>query len=678
MKPLLLALLAAFTLQAQEPSLPASTKQKVASACFEVVIRRQDEAKDPVTYEKPLPWDLVPFNIRNDPYFSIGTAFAVSANELITAHHVFQSLHASRTFQTCYIRDADQKVFEVDQILALDEQRDVVRFTVKGKTFGNWLDLRSNFVLNEPVFTVGNAYGEGLIIRPGEVIGTFPEPLDGAWNLLKSSAGVNPGNSGGPLVDPTGKVVGIVLQKKDNLCYSLPAAELKAMKPSTARFFNKVTYSFALVPDKTDALKRAFDIPLPLPYPVLRERINENHNGIYRKSMDSLFTKIGSDLFPGGESSDEAIQSIPTSNDAELIFRDNTTKKWALSGLEYKSADLGKNGALRYANANGVYFFRIRRPDDVAAIDLVRNPKLMMDLILKGAPVSRTVGGQEIRILSFGEPYLKESHQDRFARPWSKSIWYTPYDDGLVLSYTALVPSGAVVALKFLNSAQLTEWEYDLPKVLDYTYLPFNARFKDWKEYFKHPELLPQAFRAIKFEFQEGRSLQLEALWAKVNLDAKAMELAPNAYLGLCMGFSRKGKDIAWDLRRISFDEDEEDNYFVLLKHLHPTASMNDSSQKAWKEVAKQKHPYTQRPFEEDGHSRIAGLHPAHLKAGANSLDSQELITIYLARSGKVPEGEMADRLKRIMGSIALSTPAPEAMGPVIQPAIPTAAGNAP
>src|SRR5512133_2891349 len=225
---LLPALLLGPILRAQETALAPAVKARVTEASFEVVVLRPDPAKDPVSYEKDLPWDLVPFNIRNDRYISIGTAFAVSKTELVTAHHVFKPVHASMGYQTCFIRDAKQNVWEVDQILALDEQRDMIKFTVKGRTFNRWLELRPGFQVNETVFTVGNAYGEGLVIRPGEVIGTLPEPMRGAWSVLKSSAGVNPGNSGGPLVDPQGRVVGLVQGKKDNICYSLPTEELKA------------------------------------------------------------------------------------------------------------------------------------------------------------------------------------------------------------------------------------------------------------------------------------------------------------------------------------------------------------------------------------------------------------------------------------------------------------------
>ena len=656
---LLSCLLFSPALKGQEGALSPAAKALVTGASFEVVVLRPDPAKDPVSYEKDLPWDLVPFNLRNDSYISIGTAFAVSKTELVTAHHVFQGVHASRGYQTCFIRDAKQKVWEVDQILALDEQRDVIRFTVKDRTFDRWLELRPGFQENEAVFTVGNAYGEGLVIRPGEVIGTLPEPVRGAWNLLKSSAGVNPGNSGGPLVDPQGRVVGVVLGKKDNICYSLPTAELKAMKAGTAAFFTKMGFAFALFPEKSKALDRSFNLPLPRPYSDLRKDLAVREKAFYTQAMDDLFKTLGSDLFPAGESSEEAVADIPTGANPEVIFRDKTTKTWNLSGLEYKSNDLPKNGRLHYAQANGVYLFKIRRPDGIAIGDLLTKPKVSMDLLLKGATVTRSVGGQDIRVTSFGDPYQIQPHTDRFGRLWQQAIWFTPYDDGVVLTYSTLVPSGVVMAVKFVDSSSLMSWLYDMSKFLDYTYVPYAGQLKDWVEFLKHRDRMPSALRDMAFDFKEGRSLRLQALWAKLDLDTSHTELSPKTFLILNMGFSRKGPDVVWDLRRLSLAEDEEDNYFVLLKHVHPTPAMPEADQKHWKEIAKQRHPYTQRTFEEEGASRIATVHPAFLKPGTPAADGPDLFTLYLTRVGKVEDKEMQARIQALLKAVTPASNAP-------------------
>ncbi|HEX4375703.1 MAG TPA: hypothetical protein VHZ99_00970 [Steroidobacteraceae bacterium] len=48
---------------------------QVQAATYEVVIAKP--ATDPLTYARPLPMDLLPFQERNDKYFSIGTAFGI-------------------------------------------------------------------------------------------------------------------------------------------------------------------------------------------------------------------------------------------------------------------------------------------------------------------------------------------------------------------------------------------------------------------------------------------------------------------------------------------------------------------------------------------------------------------------------------------------------------------------
>lgn len=661
-------LLLPVTLPAQEISLPAPVKRTVAAACFEIVIRRPDEAKDPLTYEKELPWDLVPFNIRNDKYFSVGTAFAISNHELVTAHHVLAGLLTSMGYQTCYIRDAEQRVYEVDQILALDEQRDAVRFSVKGRTFDQWLPLSPSIKTNDAVFTVGNAYGEGVVIRPGEVIGTIPEPLKGAWNLLKSSANVNPGNSGGPLVDSEGRVVGVVLSKKDNICYSLPTEELQRMKPQLAVFHNKTTFSFSLIPEKTKALDRAFDLPLPMSIASLRQRYAEHYAAFYTEAMDGLFQGLGDAGFPGGSSSESAIHDIPTSVQPEVIFQNETTKNWAFSGLDYKMAQLPKNGRLHYANANGIYFFKLQRPDDIPLKTLAGDPRLAMDFLLKGAAVKRTVGGEEVRVTSFGAPYLTTPHTDRFGRPWQKSLWYTPYDDGVVMSFATVIPSGLVMVVKFLDSGQLADWTYDLPKVLDYTYVPYSGKVSQWVDLLGLKDRLPGTLQTVHLDFQENKSLKLDALWAHLDLEASSAQLSPGSYLGLFMGFSHQGKEVVWDLRRVTFDDEEDDNYFVVLKHTQPAPSLPEGAQKGWKDVARQRHPYTESTFEEKGSTRIAGLLPGFLAKGTSTQEQDALFTLYLVRVGKVAEADMQARLKKLVAAITppLKT---AAAGPSLNPA---------
>jgi S1-C subfamily serine protease len=193
----------------------------VQNAVFEVVLEKPVE--DPIVYEKELDWEKVPFAIRNDKYLSIGTAFAISKTELITAFHVINLGYESMIYSKYYIRDSQKNVYEVDQVTGGSNEKDYLIFTVKGKTFDRFFEFDRNYKTGNAVLSIGNALGEGIVVRNGLILGTVPEEDSGRWNLLKSSADGNPGNSGGPLVTPDGKVVALVTSLRDNILYSVPA-----------------------------------------------------------------------------------------------------------------------------------------------------------------------------------------------------------------------------------------------------------------------------------------------------------------------------------------------------------------------------------------------------------------------------------------------------------------------
>jgi hypothetical protein len=56
---------------------------KIHQTTFEVVAAKPVD--EPLVYEKPLPLELLPFQERNDKYYSIGTAFSIGHNRYVTA-----------------------------------------------------------------------------------------------------------------------------------------------------------------------------------------------------------------------------------------------------------------------------------------------------------------------------------------------------------------------------------------------------------------------------------------------------------------------------------------------------------------------------------------------------------------------------------------------------------------
>jgi S1-C subfamily serine protease len=90
------------------------------------------------------------------------------------------------------------------------------------------LELRAEPVtVGETVIALGNPFGVGVTASRG-IISAEPRAI-GSRERLQTDAAVNPGNSGGPLVDLQGRVVGIVNARTavgQGVGFAIPAAAL--------------------------------------------------------------------------------------------------------------------------------------------------------------------------------------------------------------------------------------------------------------------------------------------------------------------------------------------------------------------------------------------------------------------------------------------------------------------
>ena len=211
--------------------------QQVRAATFEVVVAKNEPTA--VKYEKPLPMELVPYQVRNDLYWSIGTAFQIAPGRFASAAHVVTSAIGS-PFGPLSLRDAAGRIYPVQAVEKFSEGEDFSVFTVAGAPTAS-LPTSTDYHMDSPVFAVGNALGEGVIARDGLLTSMTPEALEGRWKWLRFSAATSPGNSGGPLLDEQGRIIGLVIGKSENenLNYALPIDRLLDNPGKVARIENR-------------------------------------------------------------------------------------------------------------------------------------------------------------------------------------------------------------------------------------------------------------------------------------------------------------------------------------------------------------------------------------------------------------------------------------------------------
>ena len=151
-----------------------------------------------------------------------GSGFAISPTQFITNRHVVAG--ADELEATTY----DGRILKGTVAYAAAPPRaDVAVVTVDGR-------LPSESESTQPrvgsqVVAVGFPRGGKLTFSDGEIVGRRTDPEGSRFKALRIDAFVTHGNSGGPLVDQDGRVLGIVYRLDDNPAYrlALPIGALK-------------------------------------------------------------------------------------------------------------------------------------------------------------------------------------------------------------------------------------------------------------------------------------------------------------------------------------------------------------------------------------------------------------------------------------------------------------------
>jgi hypothetical protein len=569
----------------------------VKNAVFEVVIKKPEEKN--IVYDKELDWSVIPFAIRSDKYYSIGTAFAISATEAVTAFHVIDLSAESDVFKEYYIRDSNGDVYEVDQVHKTSNEKDFLVFTVRDKTFPSWFELDSSFAVNSQVYSIGNALGEGIVVRNGLVLGTVPEEEEGRWNLLKSSADGNPGNSGGPLVTPGGKVVGVVIALRDNILYSLPVSELLSASSTTTHFRRKYTYSHLLLANRITKVFE-LDAPLPAPYKDLRYTLFEAYKAHYPAAMTELFREAPAYL--EGPNNRYILNQTVSTDFPEFTFVDKNDDQWKISDLKVQSFGLSDDGALIQSAISDFILLKIRRPKSSPPEKLNTDPKTAMDLILSGANMERTLGNiGKYRILSFGDPAEIHSYRDKQGRTWIKTWWLLDFDDTIMLAYILPMPNGPVVLMTQQTSSKRHIYEWDLEAVCDLVVAAYRGDMEEWETFLAMKEWLPGSLEQFTLTWDEPEKIMsLTMPQMSFTADNSVFDWTAQSTLFMVPSYYQKDNKIEYGFRSVVVQRDIKGNdYFMIHQHIKPDERLGVKNMEYWNDVVEAKYPY-------DGISRLS------------------------------------------------------------------------
>jgi serine protease Do len=565
---------------------------------YEVVIPKKED-KD-IKYESALPYDKLPFKDRTDKYVSIGTAFSIAPNRFVSATHVFNPHHFS-IGREYFLRDIEGNVYEVGQVHRLSLKHDLIEFDLASPSkFKGFLKLGQKPDIGVQVFTVGNAQGEGIAVRGGQIASFTPEPVDGEWNYLRFSAPASPGNSGGPLLNKKGQVVGIVTMKnsEENLNYAIPVEELQKLPKNVANFEQKNISIPIMERQVSQDLK--FKLALPMKYAELAQKSEVKTREFMKSFVDVFHSKFKGDIFPNTEQSKHYLRDQDYSYYPSTIHDHGRDGKWHLHIPEYKFLTLDNDRSIYFSKNDLGLNFVLSKPKNVSLEEFNQKPELILDETIQALGVTRSFAGEKIKILSYGKPQESFAFKDKLERPWSVALWRHHFSEYTNLLACTVVPEGSACMMAEVptrsESMGLTNL---ILEFAHYTHLSYKGNMKQWKEFLDLPKKqLPNLFHNAKFKYQSGKEISYSV--GKIsNKFVPDAEMKETSILHVFVGLNPT-KVSELEVHEVALRTNEEKgkpSYYSASVVFKPLDEMSTEQKEKWSNFKENKYPYNSEVF---------------------------------------------------------------------------------
>ncbi len=157
---------------------------------------------------------------------SQGSGFFIAENYIITNCHITIPAHYSSIYITTY----DGKTYLASR-WGDNSKMDICLLKVENVTYASLKFGNSDEVqLGEKTIAIGNPLGLEFSVTQGIVSAVNKKRKDSLGSYIQTDTALNPGNSGGPLIDMEGKVIGInnfKIAGGENLGFALESNYIK-------------------------------------------------------------------------------------------------------------------------------------------------------------------------------------------------------------------------------------------------------------------------------------------------------------------------------------------------------------------------------------------------------------------------------------------------------------------
>jgi S1-C subfamily serine protease len=237
-----------------------------------------------------------------------GSGFVLTKEGLILTNN-----HVIGNAQRLEVMLSDKHKYKA-RVLALDKNHDLalIKIDAPNLTPVTLSDSR-NLVVGQRVYAIGNPFGlngtmtRGIISAIRSIRSPNGSPIEDA---IQTDAAVNPGNSGGPLLNSRGEVIGITTMIASNgadqssgIGFAIPINTARAILDDYAKYgyIRRPTLDIVTLPIGPD---EAEQIGLPADYGILIERVLPGgaaekaglHGGTQKAYKGNMPVMLGGDL----------------------------------------------------------------------------------------------------------------------------------------------------------------------------------------------------------------------------------------------------------------------------------------------------------------------------------------------------------------------------------------------
>jgi serine protease Do len=384
----------------------------------------------------------------------VGTAFAIGPNQFVTAAHTLDQIIGSR-FARPVLMDSKRVGYEIAAILHYSQPQDYVVFSLVNPPPVTPLELRRDDGAQRAVYFAGRRSGGGIVITRGTLIGRTREAESGQFDWLRFKSRIWAGVSGGPLLDETGEVIGIVRARAvdGDANYAVPIALLPS-GPSDRAQLHSLDLLKPLGPSVPSDEPFEGEIPLPMPYDAfarelvrLRAQYFDRTVGVSLEASRGGFVIAGRgadsvcDLINGERCECKAARDVKGVLLMDEPNADARARR-ASTGASVTQVVAGvvvvREGGGRYASTK---------------VGLSADALAHLKLALKGEPDLDAELSASARRADIEVADLDEVYEDFHGRAWRVREWPLADEDLKIVSLGRDLPDGRVALMRIVPTA---------------------------------------------------------------------------------------------------------------------------------------------------------------------------------------------------------------------------------